>query len=400
MTSESRSLPEFPVPRDGLGEVPRIYEGWRREGPVKRVSIRDGKEAWVVTTHEAVREALYNTTTSAKRLDPAFPNLRAGVVALGQDTNLLHMDGEVHLKYRRMLAPDFTAKRIAALKPRVQTLVDDAVDRLLASEQPADFHQIVSTPVPSQTICLLLGVDYANHELFESLTLKLLDMTTTADAFQAALKEVEEFLREEVAKQQKSPGDGVIARLLREQVSTGDLTHEHVVGFAMLLLIGGFETTAKTITLGVLTLLTEPAKADAIRQDPSLMQGAIEEILRVHAITDLTVPRLAAEDTEIAGCPIRKGEGILPLVGAANHDPSVFENPQEVIPQRGERNHFTFGAGVHMCLGQNLARAELNAVFTTVLNRVPSLRLAVPVSQLDLERNAIVWGAKALPVAW
>lgn len=400
MSTPASDLPEFPVPRDALFEVPRVYEEWRLEGPLKKVRIRDGKEAWAVTTHEAVRDALYAEGTSANRLDPRFPNLRAGVVALSPGTNLLHMDGEDHLRYRRMLAPEFKAKRINAMKPRVQEIVDRALDQLLAADQPADFHTLVSQPIPSQVICLLLGVDYEAHEVFESLTQRLLDMTTTVEQFQAALAEAEEFLRGEVAKQEKNPGDGVIARLLTEQVSIGALTHEQVVGFSMLLLVGGHETTAKMITLGTLSLLNEPAKADAVRADPSLMQGAVEEILRLHAITDLTVPKLAAQDLEIAGCPVRQGDGILPLVGAANHDPSVYPDPTAFIPERGERTHFAFGAGAHLCLGQNLARMEMSTVFSTLLERVPALALAVPASELDVDRKAIVWGVKTLPVTW
>jgi cytochrome P450 len=130
------------------------------------------------------------------------------------------------------------------------------------------------------------------------------------------------------------------------------------------------------------------------------MLGAIEELLRLHSITDLTVPKLAAEDIEIAGCPVRRGEGLLPLTGAANHDPQVFPQPREFNPQRARRDHLAFGSGAHMCLGQSLARAEMETVFSTMLRRVPSLSLAVPVSELDLDRDAVVWGVKALPVAW
>ncbi|WP_160573719.1 cytochrome P450 [Actinomadura physcomitrii] len=286
------------------------------------------------------------------------------------------------------------------MAPRIRELVDDAVDRLLDAPRPANLHRLVSRPIPSQVICLLLGIDYAAHELFESLTERLLDMTTSAEAFQEALRDVEDFIRAQVAEQERDPGDGVLGRLLVERVRTGQLTHEQLVGFAMLLLIGGHETTAKMITLGMLTFLTEPEQAERVRLRPDLMPGAIEEILRIHAITDLTVPKLAARDMSVAGCPINAGEGILPLTAAANHDPDVFPDPDRFDPARGDRRHLTFGLGVHACLGQNLARAEMEAVFSALLRRVPSLRLAVPVSELEPDRNAIVWGLKDLPVTW
>jgi len=168
----------------------------------------------------------------------------------------------------------------------------------------------------------------------------------------------------------------------------------------MLILIGGHEATAKAITLGMVTLLNEPEQADAIRRDPQLMRGAIEEILRIHSITDLTTPKLATADMTVGGCPVKAGEGLFPLIASANHDPDVFPDPEKFDPSRNFKGHLTFGSGPHVCLGQYLARAEMDAVFSTVLTRVPSMRLAVPVQELELDREAIAWGVKALPVTW
>jgi cytochrome P450 len=150
----------------------------------------------------------------------------------------------------------------------------------------------------------------------------------------------------------------------------------------------------------MLTLLTEPEAADRLRRDPTRMPAAVEEILRIHAITDLTTPKLAAADMVVGGCPVAAGDGLFPLVAAANHDPDVFPDPERFDLDRVGRGHLTFGTGVHACLGQNLARAEIEIVLSTVLTRVPSMRLAVPVEDLDLDREAIVWGVRSLPVTW
>lgn len=401
MSQVSAHPQTFPLPRPDLAAPPEEYRRWREECPLKQVTIRGGKTAWVTTTHAAAKEALTVKGTSADRLHPDFPNLRAGVVTLQPGTNILHMDGEEHLRLRRMLAPEFTAKRIKELTPRVEALVDEAVDRLLAHGAPADFHELVSQAIPSQTICLLLGLDYSAHGLFEKLTTRLLDMTTTPEQFTAAMSEIEEFLREQVERQQAVPGDGLIARLLEERVATGELTVEQLVGLSILLLIGGHETTAKMISLGMVTILGSPGGAESLRQgDPKQLNGAVEEILRLHAITDVTTPKVAVEDLTIAGCPVSAGEGIFPSVGAANHDPAVFPDPEVFDPARGSRSHLTFGAGPHTCIGQNLARVELAAVFGIVLQRIPSLRPAVPVADLEIDQTAIVPGVNRLPVAW
>jgi pentalenic acid synthase len=142
----------------------------------------------------------------------------------------------------------------------------------------------------------------------------------------------------------------VIGKLLTEGVSTGEITLEQVLGFAMLILIGGHEATATAITLGVISLLNEPEKAEAIRRDPELMPRAIE-------------------DMTVGGCPIRAGEGIISLVALANHEPDVFPDPENFDPSREFEGHLTFGSGQHVCLGQNLERVEMQAVYSTVLQR-------------------------------
>ena len=389
----------FPVPRERLFSTPSVYPQWRKEGPVRRVAIREEGWAWAVTRYDDVKAVLNSEHTSANRLDPRFPNLRAGVVTF-PNANIMHMDAPEHTRYRRMLMPEFSGRRIKAIQSEIKQIADEAVDRLLASDQPADFYQTVALPTPSRVICLLLGIGYENHDVFESLTKQLLDMTTSLEDFRSGVDKAAAFMRAEVEKQRDKPGDGVIGKLIAERVSTGEITQEQVVGFAMLILIGGHEATAKAITLGMVSLLNEPEKADAIRRDPGLMSGAIEEVLRVHTITDLTTPKLAITDMTVGGCPIRAGEGIIPLVASANHDPDVFPDPENFDPSREFKGHLTFGSGSHFCLGQNLARMEMEAVYSTVLRRIPSLRLAVPVEELELDRKAVVWGVKSLPVAW
>jgi cytochrome P450 len=382
-------------------QQPEEYDQWRSECPIKRVQLRNGSTAVVVTRYEDSKAVLGDTRTTADRLDPRFPNFRSGVFSNGPNTNLMFMDGEVHQKYRRMLLPEFTPKRLAVLKPQLADFVDESVDRLLSTPQPADFHAVFSRPVPSQMICVLLGVDYeSNHQVFEEGTQTILSTSSTPEEFADAAGQIVQLMVQLVESQCAEPGDGLIGRLVRRYVNTGELSKEQLVGFANLLLVGGHETTATMITWAVFSLLTVPGLADELRKNTDLIPGALEEFFRVHSITDITMPKLAREDLDIGGCPVRAGEGIVPLGLAANFDPSVFPDPGVVDPSRNGPRHMTFGAGIHSCLGQNLARLELQIVVEAVLTRIPNLRLAVESHELEYTTDSIVWALNGLPVAW
>jgi cytochrome P450 len=172
------------------------------------------------------------------------------------------------------------------------------------------------------------------------------------------------------------------------------------VSLGFLLLIAGHETTANMISLGVMTLLEDPVQLAALRADPDITPRAVEELLRYFTIAEFATSRVAKEDIEIGGVLIRAGEGVIALGNAANRDPAAFENGDKLDFERGARHHITFGFGAHQCLGQNLARMELQIVFDTLFRRVPGLRLAVPVDELPFKDDAAIYGLYELPVTW
>ncbi len=391
----------FPIHRESPFRPPAAYEQWRDAHRLTKVRLQDGTDAWVVARYHDVREVLGNPHVTADKMNPKFPQLRAGVIALSTDSNLEFMDDPDHGSYRRMLSPDFTAKKVGSMRPGIQRVVDDVLTRMLADGSPADLHHAFSLPIPSLVICQLLGVPYTDHDFFQTLTGRMLDTGTSREEFVASLKELHGYLTATVRQKAADPSpDDLIGRMLIEHVRTGEVSHQQVVGFAMLMLVAGHETTANQISMGALSLLREPAKADAIRRDLTLLPGAIEEVLRIHSITDLVMLRLATEDIEIGGCPIKAGEGIIPLAAAANHDPDVFPDPAEFAPRRGSRSHLSFGFGMHSCIGQNLARAEMEVAFAALLTRVPALRLAAAIEELRFKKDGFVFGVHGLPVAW
>ena len=167
------------------------------------------------------------------------------------------------------------------------------------------------------------------------------------------------------------------------------------------MLLAGHETTSNQIALGILLLLLHPDQRDEIVADPSLVKNAVEESLRFLTILHYQAIRVAVEDADINGFQVKKGEGVLALLAAANRDPARFADPEEFnIHREGARHHVAFGFGIHQCLGQPLARLELQIIFSALFRRFPSIRLAVPLEELEFNSGAAVYGVKALPLTW
>jgi cytochrome P450 len=363
--------------------------------------LPDGRLAWVVTRHADVKALLSAETTSADTTDPRFPQLMKGIFGPTGGRSLRSTDDPEHGQIRKMVAPEFTTKRINALEPGLRDAVTRTVDAMLANGSPADLHAEVSVPVPCFMICHLLGADPGAEEVFKPIAGAMMDMSVTPQDFETARRELEQFALDIVAAREKDPGNGLVGRLVVERVRTGEMTVSQLVAFMMTLMVGGHETTASSISMGVLQLLREPAKLAAVRTQPALLDAALEEMFRIQSIGDIVPVRLAIADMQVGGQLVRAGEGLIPLGAAANFDPAVWENPDEFRFDRpNPKNHLGFGAGIHACLGQNLARLELKLVFNTLLERIPTLALAVPEEELEYKWDGFVFGITGLPVRW
>jgi cytochrome P450 len=298
-----------------------------------------------------------------------------------------------------MLISEFSVRRIAALRPRIQQIVDDCIDDLLNAPQPADLVEHLSLAVPSLVICELLGVPYEQRHGFHEWTRKLISRTTSAAERIEAADALNDFLDGLVtAKENGEPTDDVIGRLIARNRENPVMTHDEIVGTAILLLIAGHETTANMISLGTVALLTNPEQRAQVTADSSLLPTAIEEMLRYFSIVESATARVATEDIEIGGVTIRKDEGVIVSGLAADWDESVFDRPDQLDFHRGARHHVAFGYGVHQCLGQNLARVELEIVFETLFRKAPNLRLAVPADDLPYKDDASIYGIYSVPV--
>ncbi|WP_228979848.1 cytochrome P450 [Streptomyces sp. DH12] len=397
--AESREPVAFPQDRTCPYHPPAGYAPLRAERPLGRVTLYDGRRVWAVTGHALARELLADPRLSTDSGDPAFPMPTARATAARTRRRvLLGEDGAAHGARRRPLIPSFTLKRAAQTRPRIERIVHGLLDAMVEQGPPAEFVGAFALPVPSMVICDLLGVPYADHEFFEEQSRRALRGPEPQDV-RDALAALEGYLGDLVDAKRDAPGEGLLDRLAVERYATGLATRQELVDLAVLLLVAGHETTANMISLGTYTLLRHPERLAELRADPSLVPAAVEELLRFLSIADGLL-RFAREDVEAAGTVIRAGDGVVFPASLINRDGAVYEDPDVLDWGRSARHHVAFGFGVHQCLGQNLARAELEIAFGALLARLPGLRLAVPAEEVPFKPGDTLQGMVELPVAW
>jgi cytochrome P450 len=303
---------------------------------------------------------------------------------------------------RRTVIAQFTVKRVAAMRPRVQQIVDDLLDRLLAGPKPADLVAALALPVPSLVICELLGVPYADHDFFQEISKAILLQEITPEQRLAAAAALFDYLDTLIEARLVNPADDMLSGLAG-RIRSGELTRPEATEIGVVMLLAGHETTANMIAVGILALLEHPDQLALLREnldDPKLLASAVEELLRYLSIVHGGRRRAALEDITIAGETIRAGEGMILANETGNRDPAVFPDPDRIDIQRDARSHLAFGFGVHQCLGQPLARLELQIVYRTLLRRAPNLALAVEPDRVPFKHGGFIYGLHELPVTW
>ncbi|MFI9385872.1 cytochrome P450 [Kutzneria sp. NPDC052558] len=398
----TETLPAYPMTRAAkcpFDPPPQL----REVEPISRVTIWDGSTPWLVTDYDAQRAVLSDQRFSADSRIPGFPVQSAAVnIRRERARSFIAMDDPEHDRLRKMLTRNFMIKRVEAMRPRVQQIVDDLIDTMLAGPKPADLVTDFALPVPSLVICELLGVPYSDHEVFQEWSKKLVGRLTPRDEAVKASEELQEYLLGLVAAKEKEPTDDMIGRLVTDQLAAGELTRDEVAAMAALMLIAGHETTANMIGLGTLALLEHPEQLAELREteDPKLVANAVEELLRYLTIVHSGRRRVATADIEVAGQLVHAGEGIILANDVGNRDETQFPEPDTLDIHRQARHHMAFGFGVHQCLGQPLARMELQVVYSTLYRRIPTLALAIPFEDVQFKHEMGVYGVHSLPVTW
>ncbi len=394
-------VPEFPMAR-AAGcpfDPPPALQAQQDEGRLVKVRLWDGSTPWLVTRYEDQRALLLDPRVSADITSPGYP-LQAPNNGKNNISFIL-MDDPEHARLRRMVTAPFAVKKVEALRPGVQRIVDDLIDDMLAAGGPLDLVEAFALPVPSLVICQLLGVPYADHDFFQENSKTLIKRDAAMEDRMAAHGRLIGYLDDLMGRKMTEPGDDLLSGLVA-RVEAGELTRQDAAQMGVLLLLAGHETTANMIALGTLALLENPDQLALLRDsdDPGLVASAVEELLRYLNIVHGGRRRAALEDIEIAGEVIRAGEGLIMPNDIANRDPDAFPDPDRLDITRDARRHVAFGFGVHQCLGQPLARMELQVVYSTLYRRIPTLRLAAEVDSLPFKHDGSIYGVYCLPVAW
>jgi cytochrome P450 len=405
-TVEAVDIPDYPTSRAAtcpFAPPPEVM-AMAEARPLSRVKIWDGSTPWLVTGYEAVRTLFSDSRVSVDDRRPGFPHWNEGMLSTvhKRPRSVFTADAEEHTRFRRMLSKPFTFKRVEALRPVIQQITDDSIDAMLAGPKPADIVGALALPVPSLVISQLLGVPYEDAEMFQHhANVGLARYAAAEDAMKGAMS-LHKYLAQLVEAKMETLAEDAVSDLA-ERVRAGELSVKEAAQLGTGLLIAGYETTANMIGLGVLALLQYPDQAAVLRDtdDPNVVANAIEELLRYLSIIQNGQRRVAAEDIQIAGEVIRAGEGIIIDLAPANWDAGQFTEPDRLYLHRsGAGQHVAFGYGRHQCVGQQLARAELQIVLHTLLRRIPTLDLAVPVDKIPFKHDRLAYGVYELPVTW
>lgn len=406
-TTEAISdIPDYPMVRAAgcpFAPPPEVM-ALSEARPLSRVRIWDGSTPWLITGYDEVRTLFSDSRVSVDDRRPGFPHWNEGMLSTvhKRPRSVFTADGEEHTRFRRMLSKPFTFKRVEGLRSAIQQITEDSIDEMLAGPKPGDIVTALALPVPSLVISQLLGVPYEDAEMFQHhANVGLARYATGEDTVKGAMS-LHKYLAQLVEAKMENPAEDAVSDLA-ERVTAGELSVKEAAQLGTGLLIAGHETTANMIGLGVLALLQYPEQAAVLREtdDPKVVANAVEELLRYLSIIQNGQRRVAAEDIEIAGEVIRAGEGIIIDLAPANWDAKEFAEPDRLYLHRsGAGQHVAFGYGRHQCVGQQLARAELQIVFHTLLRRIPSLELAVPIDDIPFKHDRLAYGVYELPVTW
>lgn len=360
------------------------YASLRRSEPVH---YSPTLQAWVLTSYEVCDRVLRDPETFSNN-----PMLATSPIArqfqqqrrdfpLGEVPTVLNSDAPVHTRLRGIVSQAFTPRVVEGLRSRIEDIADELLDDTPPGE-PFDLVQTLALPLPVVVIAELLGVPASDRELFKRWSTSIADVATnlfsTPEAIEStkhASAELIAYLGGFVEERRRAPREDLISALVRAEDGGSRLTRDELLAFTIVLLVAGHETTINLIDNGMLALLQEPEQFELLQGDPALTPSAVEEFLRFDSPVQGLI-RIATRDVELSGQQLRAGDALLVMIGAANRDPSRFEEPDRFDIRRADNRHLSFGLGPHFCLGAPLARLEAQVAFSALLARFPSMSLA------------------------
>ncbi|MFD6158407.1 cytochrome P450 [Nocardia sp. NPDC060256] len=359
-----------------------------------RMTFPDGHLGWLATAHRTVRAVLGDSRFSARYQllhDPLYDADLSQTVSPAGDFG--GADKPEHTRLRQELTAKFTVRRMRLLTARIAHICTDCLDAMEKHGPSVDLVEAYARPVAALTICELLGVPYDDHEFFQHQVTAVVESSWFEEMGGDVWKRVTGYIRELVVAKRAAPTDDMLSEL-----TTTELSDDEIAGMGTFLLGAGLETTRNMIALGTFALLRHPDQLAALRVEPELADGAVEELLRYLTVVHTGV-RTALEDVELDGLLIKAGESVALSLNAANRDARRFSDPDTLNVRRRSVGHLAFGYGVHQCLGQQLARVELRVAIPALVARFPTLRLAIAPGEVAMSSGNIC-GTHSLPVTW
>ncbi|MCC8246227.1 cytochrome P450 [Saccharothrix luteola] len=394
---------DYPIPSPAALEPPAAWAELRQGCPVAHVRLPSGDRASLLTRYDDVKQVLsdprFTRNLDAPDAARISANESGGVFNSGLGSALPE---EYHQQWRRMVGKWFTAKRMTALRPGIEAMAERLIDEMVANGAPADLKAALGFPLPVWVICDMLGVPESDRDKFAYWSNTLLSLTRYTQAeIDAAQADFAAYMSAHIAATRENPGDDLISELIAAAVDAGHVMPDvALLATSQGLLVAGHETTANMIGKMVGMLLADRTRWEALVADPALVRTAVEEALRADANPGFGIPRYITEDAEVGGTVIPRGTTVVCNLAAANRDENAFVDAAELDLARTPNTHLAFGAGAHSCLGQSLARTELQAVLDVLLRRLPTLELAVPAAELARVDGLVVGGLQELPVRW
>lgn len=405
MPDTSSGEADFPLLRKCPYAPPAEYRSMRATGVPAPGRLYNGKRVWLVTRHDQARAILNDARFSSDITNPGYPLYAEAFEGSRAFPMLFTMDPPQHSVQRKAVVSEFTLRRAEILRPDMQRKADELIDAMEAGGGEADLVTAFAEPFSGTITCWALGMEYADMQAWlldqrkvrEKAT-SVVDTAQVGDEVANRMVALQQFFLRFIDTKQENPGDDPTSRVIEKHVNTGTLSKTELANLCFLIFIAGQSPVQAMLTAGVGLLLENPGQVDLLREDPALVPGAVDEMMRLISPLDL-MPRVALQDVEVGGQIIREGEGVVVANGAANRDPAVYPEPDRLDVRRADRGHLAFGSGIHHCLGANLTRIGLEVAYGTLFRRLPGLKVALPVEEFydrpgwhpEIERMPVTW---------
>lgn len=406
----TREAVDLPTQRTGIFDPADGLTLLREQQPLCRLCYTNGELGWLVTSHALARTVLTDARfgrgdLSVQRDRSAFADptrlvmFEKALKPYGDwrpMRGFIEMDPPDHTRFRRLLAPHFTARRMGELRPRIEEIAANRLSDMQREGPPVDLVRLYAAPISLESQCALLGIPADQAERFFRLGTAMSDVAAPVEHVVGLWREAWEYVRELASARRLDPTDDVISDIARHD----DLTDDEVADTALVIFQGGLETTGDMLALCVFLLLYHPEQMALLRSRTAAIEGAIEELLRYAGIFRF-VARTALEDVQIGEFLVEAGETVTVSLATANRDPNQFTHPDDLDLTRAPTGHVAFAKGVHTCMGQHLARAELQVALTALIVRLPTLRLAIRAEDVPVYAPEMgMFGVHQLPVTW